>query len=165
MKSFDIKTKIYFGESSLDHLEQIDSSKVLVVAAPFVVKSGLGNHITSRLDRASIDYEIFSDVIPDPTIDKITQGVAVLVKSNADTIIAVGGGSAIDQAKAMREVVCKMDEYENKPLRLIAIPTTSGTGSEVTAFSVVSDADSGKKFPLVSDSILPDEAILDVELV
>ena len=56
MKSFDIKTKIYFGESSLDHLEQIDSSKVLVVADPFVVKSGLGNHITSRLDRASIDY-------------------------------------------------------------------------------------------------------------
>ncbi len=165
MKSFDIKTKIYFGESSLDRLEQIDSSKVLIVADPFVVKSGLGNHITSRLDRASIDYEVFSDVIPDPTIDKITQGVAVLVKSDADTIIAVGGGSAIDQAKAMREVVCKMDEYKNKPLRLIAVPTTSGTGSEVTAFSVVSDADSGKKFPLVSDSILPDEAILDVELV
>ncbi len=165
MKSFDIKTKIFFGDSSLDRLEQIDSSKVLIVADPFVVKSGLGNQITSRLERASIDYDIFSDVIPDPTIDKITQGVAFLVKSCADTIVAVGGGSAIDQAKAMREVVSKMNDFSCKNLRLIAVPTTSGTGSEVTAFSVVSDSESGKKIPLVSDSILPDEAILDVELV
>ena len=165
MKSFDIKTKIYFGESSLDRLEQLDSDKILIVADPFVVKRGLGNQITSRLDRACIDYEFFSDVVPDPTIDKITQGVAVLVKSKADTIIAVGGGSAIDQAKAMREVVTQMDEYKGLHLRLVAIPTTSGTGSEVTAFSVISDTESGQKFPLVSESILPDEAILDVELV
>ncbi|MBQ8783851.1 MAG: iron-containing alcohol dehydrogenase [Clostridia bacterium] len=165
MKSFDIKTKIYFGESSLDRLEQLDSSKILIVADPFVVKSGLGNQITSRLDRASIDYEVFSDVIPDPTIEKITLGVSFLVKSKADTIIAVGGGSAIDQAKAMREVVSQMDEYKGVHLRLVAIPTTSGTGSEVTAFSVISDTESGQKFPLVADSILPDEAILDVELV
>lgn len=165
MKSFDIKTKIYFGESSLDRLEQLDSGKIIIVADPFVVKSGLGNQITSRLDRASIDYEVFSDVVPDPTIDKITQGVSALVKSKADTIVAVGGGSAIDQAKAMREVVSQMEEYKGLHLKLVAIPTTSGTGSEVTAFSVISDTESGQKFPLVADSILPDEAILDVELV
>ncbi len=165
MKSFDISTKIYFGESSLDRLEQLDSDKILIVADPFVVKSGLSRQITSRLDSASIDYEIFSDVVPDPPVDKITVGVSALIKSNADTIVAVGGGSAIDQAKAMREVVSKMDEYKNRHLRLIAVPTTSGTGSEVTAFSVISDPESGKKYPLISDSILPDEAILDVELV
>ncbi len=165
MKNFDIRTKIYFGDSSLDRLEQIDSSKVLVVADPFVIKSGLISQLTSRLERASINYDIFNDVVPDPPIDKITEGVSALIKSNPDTIVAVGGGSAIDQAKAMREVVAKMPEYQNKELRLIAVPTTSGTGSEVTAFSVVSDPESGKKFPLVADSILPDEAILDVELV
>ena len=161
MKSFDIKTKIYFGESSLDRIEQIDSAKVLVVADPFVVKSGLGNHITSRLERASIDYEIFSDVIPDPTIDKITQGVAVLVKSNADTIIAVGGGSAIDQAKAMREVVCKMDEYRNKQLRLIAVPTTSGTGSEATRFTIITNTEKDIKMLLKGAVLMPDVAVVD----
>ncbi len=165
MKNFDIRTKIYFGDSSLDRLEQIDSNKALVVADPFVIKSGLINQVTSRLNAANISYEIFSDVVPDPPIDKITEGVSVLIKTLPDTIVAVGGGSAIDQAKAMREVVNKMPEFSAKQLRLIAVPTTSGTGSEVTAFSVVSDPESGKKFPLVAESILPDEAILDVELV
>lgn len=164
MKTFDIKTKINFGESSLDRLEELESKKILVVADPFVIKSGLIEHVTSRLDRSGKDYEIFSDVVPDPPIEKISIGVKALVESGADTIVTIGGGSAIDSAKAMREVVAKMPGH-SEHIVLIAIPTTSGTGSEVTAFSVVSDPEHGTKIPLVDDSILPDEAILDVELV
>ena len=103
MKSFDISTKIHFGESSLDRIAQLDSKKVLVVADPFVIKSGLIRHITTRLESKGIPYDTFSDVVPDPPVEEITKGVAVLVKSEADTIITVGGGSAIDSAKAMRE--------------------------------------------------------------
>ncbi len=165
MKSFDISTKIHFGESSLDRIAQLNSKKVLVVADPFVIKSGLIRHITTRLESKGIPYDTFSDVVPDPPVEEITKGVAVLVKSEADTIITVGGGSAIDSAKAMREVASKMDDYKGKHICLIAIPTTSGTGSEVTSFSVISDPEHGKKIPLIADSILPDEAILDVELV
>lgn len=165
MKSFDISTKIYFGESSLDRLEQLDSEKILITADPFVIKSGLIHHITARLDSKKIPYDIFSDVVPDPPVKNISLGVSALIESKADTVVAVGGGSAIDSAKAMREVIAKTPGYEDKHIRLIAIPTTSGTGSEVTAFSVISDPDNGKKYPLIADSILPDEAILDVELV
>ena len=165
MKSFDIKTKIYFGDDSLDRLSQIESDKVLIISDAFVIKSGLGNLITSRLSQANIPYEIFDQVVPDPPIDKITLGVDTFLKCKPDTIVAVGGGSAIDSAKAVREVVENMEAYKGRHIRLIAIPTTSGTGSEVTAFSVVSDPANNKKYPLVQDSILPDEAILDVELV
>ena len=75
MKTFDIKTKINFGESSLDRLEQLECQKILVVADPFVIKSGLIEHVTSRLDRSGKNYEIFSDVVPDPPIEKISIGV------------------------------------------------------------------------------------------
>lgn len=165
MKNFEIKTRINFGESALDRLEELEKQKILVIADPFVIKSGLIEHITLRLERSGKDYEIFSDVVPDPPIEKISIGVSALIKSGADAMVAVGGGSAIDSAKAMREVVEKMPEYSGKHICLIAIPTTSGTGSEVTAFSVISDPDHDKKYPLVDDAILPDEAILDVELV
>ncbi len=165
MKSFELGTKIFFGESSLDRLLDYDCGKILIVSDPFVIKSGLMHHITSRLDTKGTKYEIFDDVVPDPPVPKISVGVSALINSQADVIIAVGGGSAIDSAKAMREVVSKMDGYSGKHIKLVAIPTTSGTGSEVTSFSVISDPESHTKYPLISDSILPDEAILDVELV
>ena len=165
MKSFELGTRIFFGESSLDRLLEIETQKILLVADPFVIKSGLADQVTSRLNKRGVSFDVFSDVVPDPPVEKITLGVSALAQSKADTIIAVGGGSAIDSAKAMREVVSKMDGFENKHIRLIAIPTTSGTGSEVTSFSVISDPENQTKYPLISDSILPDEAILDVELV
>ena len=68
MKNFDIKTRINFGESALDRLEELDKQKILVIADPFVIKSGLIEHITLRLERSGKDYEIFSDVVPDPPI-------------------------------------------------------------------------------------------------
>ncbi len=163
MKSFDIKTKIYFGDTALDRLSQIDSQRALVVADPFVVTSGLIKHITSHLDERGIEYQIFDNVVPDPPVDKVIDGVGVLMKLRPDTIIAIGGGSAIDLSKGVRKFASQMEpDYK---VKLIAIPTTSGTGSEVTSFAVISDPEKGRKYPLASEDMLPDEAILDEVLV
>lgn len=164
VKYFDIKTQIYFGENSLDRLSELPYKKAIIIADPYVVKSGMVHHVTSRLQSAKIEWEIFDRVIPDPPIEKISEGVSAVLKSKADVIIAIGGGSAIDSAKAIREVAEKADTTYKHPA-LIAIPTTSGTGSEVTCFSVISDPENHTKIPLADDCLLPDEAILDAELV
>ncbi len=164
LKHFDIKTHIYFGENSLDRLSELPYKKALIISDPYVVKSGMVHHITSRLESAKIEWAIFDDVIPDPPIEKITSGVQAVLKNQSEVLIAIGGGSAIDSAKAIREVASQMDRDYPRP-SLIAIPTTSGTGSEVTSFSVISDNENHVKIPLADDSLLPDEAILDAELV
>ena len=163
MKRFDVKTRIYFGESALDRLKEIPYKKAIVVTDPFVVSSGLVELVTDRLKRAGIEFTVYSDVVPDPPLEKVIAGVSELLKQRPACMIAVGGGSAIDLSKAVRQFASKMDE--NYHPALIASPTTSGTGSEVTAFSVVTDRSKGVKYPLVSEDMLPDEAILDEELV
>jgi alcohol dehydrogenase class IV len=163
MKSFDIKTKIYFGDNALDRLAELPQKKVLVITDPFVVKSGMIQMITYRLDEGGAEFEIFSDVVPDPPIEKISLGVEKMVEYNPDAVVAVGGGSAIDSAKSIREFAGRITGRAD--VALIAIPTTSGTGSEVTSFAVVSDTQNNIKYPLVSDSLLPTEAILDADLV
>ena len=163
MKSFDIKTTIYFGENALDRLQSVECGKMMIVSDPFVVKSGMIRFLTDRLDRIGRAYVIYDNIVPDPPIDKITAGVKALLECGADCIVAVGGGSAIDSAKGIREVARQM--HPDAKVRLIAVPTTSGTGSEVTNFSVISDPENNVKLPLVSDFLLPQEAILDVELV
>ena len=163
MNSFDIKTKIYFGDNALDRLEQLPYSKILVITDPFIEKSGMLQLITYRLKNRGIEFDVFTDVVPDPPVEKITEGVEKVVAYEPDCIIAVGGGSALDEAKAIREFASKI--ITNKEIALIAIPTTSGTGSEVTSFAVVTDSSRGVKYPLVSESMLPTEAILDAELV
>ncbi|MCI8372484.1 MAG: iron-containing alcohol dehydrogenase [Lachnospiraceae bacterium] len=163
MKSFEIKTKIYFGENALDRLADLPYKKVLIITDPFVVESGMIKMITYRLDGSGIQSEIFKDVVPDPPVEKVVLGVKKLMEYKPEAIIAVGGGSAIDSAKAMKEFAIKIGDLQEMPL--IAIPTTSGTGSEVTSFSVITDAETHTKYPLVSDSLVPVEAILDAELV
>ncbi|MBR1780161.1 MAG: iron-containing alcohol dehydrogenase [Oscillospiraceae bacterium] len=164
MKEFDIKTKIYFGPGALERLEQIPYHRCLIIADPFVVTSGLIRLILEPLEKNSAIFRIFDDVVPDPPIGKIVAGIQALTEFDPDSIVAVGGGSAIDSAKAIREIAIQTNPNRIR-LPLIAIPTTSGTGSEVTSFSVISDPDNHTKYPLVSDSMLPEEAILDVELV
>lgn len=162
MKSFDIKTKIYFGENALDRLSDIPYQKIMIITDPYVVQSGMIEMITKRLDKGSKAYTIFKDVVPDPPVEKVVTGVKALLEYQPQAIVAVGGGSAIDSAKAMRQFAEQMGEV--KEMALIAIPTTSGTGSEVTSFSVISDPVEQVKYPLVSDRLLPTEAILDAEL-
>ncbi|MCX7714184.1 MAG: iron-containing alcohol dehydrogenase [Clostridia bacterium] len=163
MKSFDIKTKIYFGDDALDRLSQLPYKRVLVITDPFVVRSGMIQMITYRLSDADCEFEVFDDVVPDPPIEKISIGVKKMVQYNPDAVVAVGGGSAIDSAKAIKDFASRATGRTD--VALIAIPTTSGTGSEVTAFSVISDPENNKKYPLVSDSLIPTEAILDAALV
>lgn len=163
MNSFDIKTKIYFGDNALDRLEELPYKRVLIITDPFIEKSGMLQMITYRLTNANIEFDVFTDVVPDPPIEKITAGVEKVAAYNPECIIAIGGGSALDEAKAIREFAKKVTG--NDKVALIAIPTTSGTGSEVTSFAVVSDNDKGVKYPLVSEDMLPTEAILDAELV
>ncbi len=163
MKSFEIKTKIYFGEGALDRLKELPYKKILVISDPFVVKSGMIKLITTPIHEAGIEYDVFCEVVPDPPIEKISLGVKKLLEYKPDAIVAVGGGSAIDSSKSIREFALKIEQYGE--VALIAIPTTSGTGSEVTSFAVVSDPVAGKKIPLVSRDLTPEETILDAELV
>ena len=163
MDSFGIKTQIYFGNGSLSRLKEIPYRKVLVITDPFVAQSKMIDLITGPLQEGKIEYEIFHDVVPDAPVDKISNGVKKFLEYKPEAIVAVGGGSAIDSSKAIREFALKIDHYGD--VGLIAVPTTSGTGSEVTSFAVVNDTEAKVKYPLVSESLTADEAILDAELV
>lgn len=162
MSMFNVTTEIEYGENALDHLKKKRWKKAFIVADPFVVSGGLIGYVTSRLQSAGTRYVIFDEVVPDPPIEKIVSGVIRMLREEPDCMIAVGGGSAIDTAKAMRLFASEMGL---SGVWLIAVPTTSGTGSEVTSFAVVSDPAKGRKYPLVSSSMTPDEAILDELMV
>ena len=163
MRSFEIKTKIFFGDQALDRLAEIPYNKVLIITDPFMAQSSMFNLVTDPLKRANKEFEIFKDVVPDPPIEKISEGVKKMLEYKPDVLVAVGGGSAIDSSKSIREFALRVEPYAE--VGLIAIPTTSGTGSEVTSFAVVSDPKEKMKYPLVSEHLTPDEAILDAELV
>lgn len=163
MKSFEIKTKIFFGEQALDRLKEIPYKRVLIITDPFVVQSKMIYQITTPIKEAGIEYDIFQEVVPDPPIDKISEGVRKMLQYKPDAIVAVGGGSAIDSSKAIREFAKRVENYGE--VALIAVPTTSGTGSEVTSFAVVSDREAERKYPVASPSLTPEETILDAELV
>ncbi len=163
MKSFEVKTKIYFGEKALDRLEGLGCKSAMVIADPFVADGPMIHLVTTPLTRAGIAFSVFSDVVPDPPVEKVILGVRALLETRPDCLIAIGGGSAIDLSKAVRKFATQFDPTYQP--RLIAIPTTSGTGSEVTSFAVITDPTQGGKFPLCEESMLPDEAILDEELV
>ena len=163
MKEFHINTEIFFGEGALDRLTQLDYPSVLIVADPFVVSSGLITLVTTRLDKAGITYTTFTDIVPDPPVDKVIAGVAKVLTERPPCMITIGGGSAIDTAKAIRKFANQI-QSDYFP-RLIAIPTTSGTGSEVTCFAVISNPAEGRKYPIASEDLIPDEAILDEVLV
>lgn len=163
MRNFEIKTKVFFGDQALDRLAEIPYNKVLIITDPFMAQSSMFNLVTDPLKRANKEFEIFKDVVPDPPIEKISEGVKKMLEYKPDVLVAVGGGSAIDSSKSIREFALRVEPYAE--VGLIAIPTTSGTGSEVTSFAVVSDPKEKMKYPLVSEHLTPDEAILDAELV
>ena len=163
MKTFEMKTVIHFGDNALDGLSQIPYKRILIITDPFIASGPLIELITAPLRRGGKEFDLFTDVVPDAPVDRIAEGVKKFLAYQPDAIVAVGGGSAIDSSKAIREFGLKIDHYGD--VGLIAVPTTSGTGSEVTSFAVVNDTESHVKYPLVSDSLTADEAILDAELV
>ncbi len=163
MKSFELKTKIHFGDNALERLAQMPYKRVLVITDPFIANGPMIKLITEPLEKSGKAYDIFHDVVADAPVDKIIIGVKKMLEYQPDVIVSVGGGSAIDSSKAIREFALKTNQYAD--VALIAIPTTSGTGSEVTSFAVVNDTVAKVKHPLVSDSLTAEEAILDAELV
>ncbi|MCF6166618.1 Alcohol dehydrogenase [Furfurilactobacillus rossiae] len=163
METIQFGTQIWTGDNALAGLEKIDSQRIFLVTDPFMVKSGALDQITKHLNVKN-ELSIFSDIQPDPPITKVVEGIKALQSFKATLLVAVGGGSAIDAAKAMKYFAQKMAE-DSPQLDLIAIPTTSGTGSEVTNFAVITNAEKGVKYPLVTDDILPKVAVLDANLV
>ncbi|MGL4848657.1 MAG: 1-propanol dehydrogenase PduQ [Clostridium sp.] len=161
MDTFKIKTEVVFGEGSLAYLETLESKKIFLVTDPFMVKSGGVDKIKSYLIGKEI--YVFDGIVPDPPIDVVVLGIEKIKKFKPEVIIALGGGSAIDATKAIMDFSKKIMNLED--VKMIAIPTTSGTGSEVTSFAVITDKEKGVKYPLVADSLLPDIALLEPELV
>ncbi|MCX7338327.1 MAG: bifunctional acetaldehyde-CoA/alcohol dehydrogenase [Alphaproteobacteria bacterium] len=184
LKWFKVPPKIYFEPGSLRYLEGIKGKSILIVTDPSMVKLKILDKILYHLDKTNIKYTIFQDVEPDPSIETIYKGVEEANKANADIIIAVGGGSAIDAAKGIwmfyEDPESKFDMMKLKFLDirkravrfpkmgkkaiLIAIPTTAGTGSEITAFTVISDKKENKKYALADYELTPNIAIIDPEL-
>ncbi len=162
MNRFKMPTEIYFGQDALGVLKELDLGNVLIVCDPFMESSHMVDNITVLLDECSTKYVLFSEVVPDPTIQVVTKGLQAALNIQPQSIIALGGGSALDTAKAIREIY--RESTQVKEVQLVCIPTTSGTGSEVTAFSVITDAEEQAKYALVSDEMIPEIAILDPEL-
>ena len=160
MTQFHGKTKICYGKYALETLEELPSTSVFVVTDPFMVTSGFAEQVTSHLERRELPHLIFAEVEPDPSLETVMRGTLDFIRSKADLIVALGGGSAIDTAKAITFFAHKAAPDLPRPL-LAAIPTTSGTGSEVTAISVITDKKQGMKIPLNDELLIPDVAILD----
>ena len=154
MDSFSCQTRIITGAGSLSQLGQLGIRKLLLVTDPYFYENGTAQKVAT-LSGAS-RWEIFHQVTPDPSVELAAAGTAVLRKFQPDTVVALGGGSTMDCAKAMVY-------FGNCPVTLVAIPTTSGSGSEVTDFAVLTHG--AVKYPLVDPRLCPKWAILDSELL
>lgn len=178
MNRFTIPRDLYFGENAIDYLKNVKGTKaMLVIGSERLIKDGTVPKIQSNLKEANIETSIFQGVENDPSVATVKKGVEMMNEFQPDLIIGIGGGSPIDAAKAMwifYEYPEFTFEEAAKPFNLpelrqkanfIAIPTTSGTATEVTSFSVITDNETGVKYPIADYNITPDVAIVDTNLV
>lgn len=176
--SFGIPQNIVFGSGSLAKLPELavklGKTKAFIISGPHLNKIGLVDKCREALKSASIDSEAFTETEGNPSTDTVEAATEQYRKSGADFIVAFGGGSPLDVAKAVAVLatfVGKITDYEGggkvkgPVVPMIAIPTTAGTGSEVTAFSVITDHSRNYKLTVVSNYLLPAYAILDPELI
>ena len=188
MQWFKVPEKIYFEAGSIQYLEKMpDITRAFIVTDPSMVQLGYVDKILYYLRKRKeyVHSEIFSDVESDPSFDTINKGVKLMQEFKPDVVIALGGGSPIDAAKGMwlfyehpeadpegmklkfmdiRKRTYKFPKLGIKA-KMVAIPTTSGTGSEVTSFAVITDKTQNKKYPLADYELTPDVAIVDPDLV
>ncbi|WP_079912716.1 bifunctional acetaldehyde-CoA/alcohol dehydrogenase [Paenibacillus sp. 32352] len=189
MQWFKIPPKVYFEKGATQYLEKMpDISRILIVTDPMMVKLGYVERVEYylRKRKSPVSIEIFADVEPDPSVDTVERGTRLMESFQPDCVIALGGGSPMDAAKAMwlfyeypdtsfqslkqkfldiRKRVYKYPRLGRKA-KFVAIPTTSGTGSEVTSFAVITDKRAGHtKYPLADYELTPDVAIIDPDYV
>lgn len=170
----------YFGWGSrkvlIDEIKKRDYKRALVVTDETLINVGVTEKVTSMLDEYQIMYEIFSDIKPNPTISNVKKGLKLARKYHCDYIIAVGGGSVIDTAKAIGIIFNNPDYKEvktlvgvadtkNRSLPIIAIPTTAGTAAEVTINYVITDEEEVVKLVCVDPNDIPVLSIIDTELM
>jgi len=149
MKEFSCRTRIIWGAGAVSALESMEIKRLFLVSDPYFVKTGQAQAVADAAKAEAV--EIFDRVAPDPSVELAAEGTARVKAFSPDAIAALGGGSAMDCAKAMA--------WFSGCRRLIAIPTTSGSGSEVTDFAILTHG--GVKHPLVDASLCPEAAILD----
>ncbi|MFW7432110.1 bifunctional acetaldehyde-CoA/alcohol dehydrogenase [Vagococcus carniphilus] len=187
MQWFKLPEKIYFELNSLQYLQKMEGlERVFIVCDPGMVQFGYAQKVIDELNKRNnkVTYEIFSDVEPNPSTNTVYAGTDMINNFKPDTIIAIGGGSAIDAAKGMwlfyehpeteffgakqkfldiRKRTYKMEAA--KKSKMVCIPTTSGTGAEVTPFAVITDSETHVKYPLADYALTPDVAIIDPQFV
>lgn len=186
---FRVPEKVYFKYGclpvALRELKELGKKKVFIVTDKVLFKMGFADHVTKILDEQKIDYTVYFDVDPDPTLAAARKGAAEMTSFQPDTILALGGGSPMDAAKIMWVLYEHPEErFEDLAMRFmdirkrvyafpkmgikasfVAVPTTAGTGSEVTPFAVITDEKTDIKYPLADYELTPDIAIVDAELM
>jgi acetaldehyde dehydrogenase/alcohol dehydrogenase len=166
MNTFLQRTEIYHGYNSMESMKNITGKKVYIVTDESMVSLGMLTKVTFMLDSLNIDWCLFKEVKPDPCLDIVKKGLQLMINFKPDTILGLGGGSVLDTAKGIIYYYMKIldtlvkNSEKHKPY-FIAIPTTSGSGSEVTAYSVLTDTTKDVKIPLVDKNMIPDVAIID----
>ena len=187
MQWFKVPSKIYFERDSIEYLHDMRNvNRVFIVTDRSMVDLGYVTRVTDQLEqrRNKVQVQLFCDVEPDPSIQTVKRGLTLMEAFRPDTIIAIGGGSSMDAAKGMwlfyEQPDVNFDDLKQKFMdirkrafrypelgkksKLVCIPTTSGTGSEVTPFAVITDKEENKKYPLTDYSLTPTVAIVDPSL-
>ena len=188
MQWFKLPPKVYFEPNAIKYLSEMEGlERVMIVTDESMVKLGFAGRIIDQLNRRKnkVQYEVFSGVEPNPDITTVKRGLEIMNTFKPNAIVALGGGSPMDAAKIMwlfyerpdadfTELVQKFADIRKRTVKyphlgqkatFIAVPTTSGTGSEVTPFAVISDKENDKKYPLADYAITPHVAIVDPVLV
>ena len=177
MQRFTLPRDLYHGKGALDALKTLKGKKAIVVTGGGSMKRfGFLDKVEANLKEAGMEVQLFEGVEPDPSVETVMRGAAAMTEFQPDWIVAIGGGSPIDAAKAMWafyeypettfEDLCVPFNFPTlrTKAQFCAIPSTSGTATEVTAFSVITDYHKGIKYPLADFNITPDVAIVDPDL-
>ncbi len=177
MGRFTLPRDLYYGKGALENLKNLEGKKAIVVTGGSSMrKGGFLDKVEAYLGEAGMQVKLFEGVEPDPSVETVMKGASAMAEFEPDWIVAIGGGSPIDAAKAMWafyeypdtsfDDLCVPFNFPKlrQKAQFCAIPSTSGTATEVTAFSVITDYSKGVKYPLADFEITPDVAIVDPDL-
>lgn len=175
-----LNTVSYHGKGAIEEIpgiaEREGFTKVFVCSDPDLIKFGVTAKVTDLLDKAKIAYSVYSEIKPNPTIQNVKDGVAAFKAAGADSIIAIGGGSSMDTAKAIGIIIANPEfgdvlslegvaPTKNHAVKTIAVPTTAGTAAEVTINYVITDPDRERKFVCVDEHDIPAYAVVDPDMM